>query len=69
MEQWFVILWTDNAGVARHRLIAGTEAEANEARRLLAAKYADGEGFLNARIYVTPGPVGLVDILNETEAQ
>lgn len=69
MERWFVILWTDSTGVAHHRLIAGSEADAAEARRLLAAKYEDGEGFLNARIYVTPGPVGLVDILNETEAQ
>lgn len=67
MEQWFVILWTDNTGVARHRLIAGSPAEADEACRLLAAKYEDGEGFLNARIVVTPGPIHLSDIRSETE--
>jgi hypothetical protein len=67
MEQWFVILWTDRRGTARHRLIAGSDADAQQALRLLAEKYEDGEGFLNARVEVTPGPIRLADITAETQ--
>lgn len=45
----YTIIWTDNRGVPHFRDFDGNRAEAYSAMRLIAKKYADGEGFLNAR--------------------
>lgn len=45
----YTLIWTDTRGVAHARDFEGNRAEAYAALKLIAKKYADGEGFLNAR--------------------
>jgi hypothetical protein len=66
----YLLVWTDNHGVGHAREFEGNRAEAYSALKLIAKKYADGEGFLHARaLPITTRAQTLGDVQLEVDGE
>jgi hypothetical protein len=64
VSNW-IILWTDNDGDAHLRLLKGSAADVERAKKLLHKAHDDGDGIRRLRVMVSDGNFGSLEAIAE----